>query len=139
MNNQQILMMWIHSHLNRPYIWGGYNFRGMDCSGAVLEYLNIFGKAPRHDMSAQGIYHWQPWGRHEDHCQLGDILFFGKNDQKIIHTAIAVNHEIMFEFGGGNSKTTSEDKAALHNACGRFRPIMGRKDFFAAVRPEFMK
>lgn len=59
----------------------------------------------------------------------GDLVFYGKNEKSISHVAICLDDLLMFEAGGGNSRTTNRDKAQEHGAWVRVRPIKSRKRF----------
>jgi cell wall-associated NlpC family hydrolase len=119
-----------------PYIWGGaHPCQGYDCSGFIQEILHSVGLGPRTDMTASQLYYflannpnWHPV------LEKGSILFFGKDERSISHTAIALNTYQMIEAGGGNSSTVSVEKAINNNAFIRIRPI--RNDLVAALQYE---
>jgi cell wall-associated NlpC family hydrolase len=126
-----------------PYRWAGSNaVEGFDCSGGVLELLKSVDLWPaREDTTAQGLYtHFK---RPEHGLELpfdgdpsfGTLVFFGASLSKISHVGMALNDELMFEFGGGDHTTTTEAMAAKMNAYGRIRPFHSRKDLLAFVMP----
>lgn len=128
--------------LGTPYRWGGDDpMAGFDCSGGVLEILRSAGMYPhKGDATAKDLYrHFTklnqgrtvPFGSKPE---FGDLVFFGTKPDDISHIAMMVNDEIMFEFGGGGSKTTTADAAIQQNAYGRYRPMAIRSDCFAIVR-----
>lgn len=101
-------------------------------SGLVQECLESIGRnPPGGDKTADGIYRAIKKYRMKDLPNKGSILFFGTED-RITHTAIAINRLYMIEAGGGGSRTTSEKAAWAHNAWVRVRPIASRKDLVAA-------
>lgn len=126
-----------------PYLWGGDDpIAGMDCSGGILELLKSCNGWPsKVDATAQTLYdHFSkdPNGKPLDlneETLLGDLVFFGPSKTNISHVGMAFNGEIMFEFGGGDSKTTTLDAAKKQNAYARFRGIDTRRDLVAFVRP----
>ena len=67
----------------------------------------------------------------------GDLVFYGKNEKSISHVAICLDDLLMFEAGGGNSRTTNRDKAQEHGAWVRVRPIKSRKDLIGFGRPKY--
>jgi len=74
-------------YLGIPYVYGGMNIKGMDCSGFIClsfkDALNV--SLPR---SASGLYSWAE-KINFDKAQPGDLLFFRTgNDQSITHVAI---------------------------------------------------
>lgn len=126
--------------VGRPYIWGGDGSGkcggGFDCSGLVLECLWALGILPQKDMTAQGIYdvlyNQLVWSTPEHGKEKADdLLFFGKDDTRITHVAIAIGNGLMVEAGGGGSKckTPATSTGMVH-----VRPISWRKDLVAALR-----
>lgn len=119
-----------------PYVWGGDGSGkcggGFDCSGLVLEGLWALGLYCGADTTAQGLYKalkaigWMDVPRHLESD--GDVLFFGKDEAHITHTAVAIGDGLMIE-AYGTSKCTSADKSTgkVH-----VRPI--RANIVAALR-----
>lgn len=133
MNIVEYLMHFI----GRPYIWGGNGSGefegGFDCSGLVLEGLWACGLYDGTDTTAQGLRNelnklgWLCVPKLLEHA--GDVLFFGKDEKHITHTAVAIGYGLMIEAGGGGSKCKT---AASSTGMVRVRPI--RKDLVAAFR-----
>lgn len=98
--------------IGKSYVWGGNGSGkcggGYDCSGLVLECLWAFGLIDNVDRTAQGIHdHLAKNGWHEVPRGFegeGDLLFFGKSEKAITHTAICIGGGLMVEAGGGGSK-----------------------------------
>lgn len=134
---EDILWAVINKMLFIPYKWGGDDpFDGYDCSGGIQEILDSIGLDPKGDQTSDRLFHYfknQDRGEEVDSAKFGDLLFFGKKE-KIIHIAIAVNKTVMFEFGGGGSKTKTLNEAKEANAYGRFRRIHRRNDLQAIIR-----
>lgn len=98
--------------IGKPYIWGGNNAKGFDCSGLVIEVLQAFGILPQGDWTADGLSKkLQALGYNvvNDYCA-GDIVFF-KNSSKYYHVAIMVNDFQYIEAGGGGSTCTNADNS----------------------------
>tara|TARA_R110000868_G_scaffold262381_10_gene520744 strand:- start:488 stop:934 length:447 start_codon:yes stop_codon:yes gene_type:complete len=117
-----------------PYRWGGDDPSGIDCSGLVQECLKSIGKnPPGGDKTADGIYRALLQYRKSSNAEKGCILFFGDHDEKITHTAIAIDRTFMVEAGGGGSRTKTTGDAWAQNAWVRIRPIATRKNLVAAM------
>ena len=119
-----------------PYKWGGDDpMGGFDCSGGIQELLASVGLDPKGDQTAQALYNYfssPDLGCEPPSVEFGDLIFFG--NKRVTHVAMAVTKTIMFEFGGGGSKTINKEQAAKHNAYGRFRAISNRRDYIKAIR-----
>lgn len=77
-------------YLNTPYLWGGKNALGMDCSGFVQVAFRICGKILPRDCSQQVNI-----GRHISflqEAQSGDIAFFENKEGAISHVGILINN-----------------------------------------------
>jgi hypothetical protein len=70
-------------------------------------------------------------------ASFGALVFFGKEISKITHVGFALDHNVMIEAGGGDSKTVNPTVAAEQNAFVKIRPILSRTDLVAMVRPKY--
>lgn len=137
MNKQEILKLFFQSTLGLPYIWGGQNpLVGYDCSGFVQEALITIGLDPKGDQTSHALYeHFRnPKFGVRRFLQFGSVLFFGRED-RISHTAIALNQFSMIESGGGGSQCKTREDAIKYNAFVRIRPISRRKDLVDNIYP----
>ena len=95
---QPNLLQVIRFFLNVPYLWGGKNALGMDCSGFCQIIMSIFGKSLPRNASEQ-ICCGNPVTRLED-AQAGDLVFFDHKDKKISHVGILLDHERVVHCSG---------------------------------------
>lgn len=146
MTKKEILKLMIEKLLLMPYIWGGYSpiltnnselkqETGLDCSGGVQILMESVGLDPKGDQTANAYF--QFFAAHDD-CvsvlepEFGDLVFFGSDD-RVTHVAMAMNKNLMFEFGGGGSKTKTVNDAVRDQAYGRIRLIANRRDLYAII------
>lgn len=92
--------------IGKKYVWGGeceYE-GGYDCSGLFYASMKIMGEKIAR-LSSQGYFNKYRVKRKHAFPMCGDILFFGKSEDKISHMAIATSETMMIE-SRGNSKNT---------------------------------
>ena len=91
-----------------PYVWGGEDTSGADCSGFVYMCLNNVAGYKVGRYTAQGYYNkFKSYAT--DVMITGDILFFGKSKSKITHIAFYYGDNKMLESGGGDSSNTAKN------------------------------
>lgn len=101
--NEQNLMQAVRFFLNIPYLWGGKNALGMDCSGFTQTILGLFGKHILRNASEQATQ-----GRKIATLQkakAGDLAFFAyyneeKKENKITHVGILLDAERVVHCSG---------------------------------------
>lgn len=84
--------------LNIPYLWGGKNAFGMDCSGFTQIFCSLFGINLMRDASQQaqqGVV----VGFLEE-VQTGDLAFFENNDGNIVHVGILIDSQTIVHCSG---------------------------------------
>ena len=86
------------SYLHSPYLWGGKNVMGIDCSGLVQVSALICGKQLTRNARQQIEFGEQVSFLSE--AQPGDVAFFDHDDGKISHVGILLNdHQILHASG----------------------------------------
>ena len=96
--NEQNLLQAVRFFLNIPYLWGGKNAMGMDCSGFTQVVMSLFGKELKRNASEQATQ-----GRKISdlkHVKAGDLVFFDHEDGKISHVGIAIDSERVIHCSG---------------------------------------
>ena len=97
--DEQHLLQTVRFFLNIPYLWGGKNAMGMDCSGFTQVIMSLFGKTLPRNASEQAKQ-----GRGINgiaHIQAGDLVFFAHEDaERITHVGIAIDRERVIHCSG---------------------------------------
>lgn len=89
-------------YLGVPYVWGGEDTRGMDCSGFVYRTLRDVGFSISR-LTAQMYYNTLGTHTTLSNALPGDLLFFGTSTRNITHIAFNMDGVNMLESGGGGS------------------------------------
>ena len=110
--------------LGTPYIWGGDDPSGFDCSGFVLECMKSIGMVrEKQDFTADDLHRMLKC-KNTDEPKAGVLMFwFTENWQRAYHVAICLDENIYIGASGGDSTTDSPDDAWKQNAYIKIRPI----------------
>ena len=116
--NQDNLLKAVRFFLNVPYLWGGKNALGMDCSGFTQTVMSLFGKSLLRNASEQATQ-GKPVPELAQ-AQAGDLAFFTKspmtNDQlPITHVGIVIDPERIIHCSG-RVKVEKLDTQGIFNA-----------------------
>ncbi len=76
-----------------PYLWGGSSSKAMDCSGLTKIAYFSQGIILARDASQQARYGEHPDFTNHANLQSGDLLFFGRNAQRVTHVGIYLGKE----------------------------------------------
>ena len=111
------------SYLGTPYVWGGDDPSGFDCSGFVLECLKSIGLVPeRADITADQLMK-SPMFTATDGPTEGALLFTLDNSGKATHVVICLDSWFQIGASGGSSSTVDQSAAWSDNAYVKIRPI----------------
>ena len=111
--NQENLLQTVRFFLNIPYLWGGKNAMGMDCSGFTQVVMSLFGKSLFRNASEQ-VTQGQKIEKLEN-VQAGDLVFFDHEDGKISHVGIAIDAERVIHCSG-RVKVEKLDETGIFSA-----------------------
>lgn len=139
MTREEFLIKLMSLH-GLPYIYGGQDMNGVDCSGLVQIALSWLKVNPPNDLTAQGLYNYfvQPTkGRALtfEARNLGDISFYGKSDDNISHCGLALNNELMLEAAGGTPEIKTPELAKEKGAYVKVNSLYRRVDLISIIRP----
>ena len=111
------------SYLGTPYIWGGDDPSGFDCSGFVIECLKTGGIIKeKEDFTADGLMHLFS-SKLVEKPHEGALVFTLNRKGKATHVVICLDEHFQIGASGG-TKNTSDPKAAWRdNAYVKIRPI----------------
>lgn len=111
------------AYLGTPYIWGGDDPSGFDCSGFVNECLKSVGLlSEREDLTADGLAQRFAAGTIERPC-VGALLLTLGSDGRAVHVVICLDEWYQIGASGGTHVTTSPIAAWRDNAYVKIRPI----------------
>lgn len=111
------------SYLGTPYIWGGDDPSGFDCSGFVIECLQSAGVLEAGcDLTADQLMRQVPGGE-TSQPETGALLFFLDSSGKANHVALCLDQWFAISAGGGDRRTLDSSSAWKQNAYVRIRPV----------------
>lgn len=96
--NATNLMNTVRFFLNIPYLWGGKNAMGMDCSGFSQVIHSLFGHHLLRNASEQATQGEPVVSLAE--AQAGDLAFFDHEDGRISHVGIILDSERIIHCSG---------------------------------------
>lgn len=111
--NQDSLLQAVRFFINVPYLWGGKNALGMDCSGFTQVIMSLFGKRLLRNASEQATQGTPVADLQQ--AQAGDLAFFDHEDGKISHVGILIDNERIIHCSG-RVKVEKIDKKGIYNA-----------------------
>ena len=111
--NQETLLQTVRFFINTPYLWGGKNALGMDCSGFTQIVMSLFGKSLLRNASEQ-VTQGDPVNDLTQ-AKAGDLAFFDHEDGRISHVGIVIDPERIIHCSG-RVKVEKLDPTGIFNA-----------------------
>ena len=111
--NEQNLLQAVRFFLNVPYLWGGKNAMGMDCSGFTQVIMSLFGKHLLRNAGEQATQGHAVNGLKR--AKAGDLVFFDHDDGKISHVGIVIDTERVIHCSG-RVKVEKLDETGIFSA-----------------------
>ena len=104
MTDREVAVAVAWHYLGKPYLWGGDDPQGFDCSGLVIEALPSCGRYPRgKDTTADGLRRLYP-EIEPDEVAPGDLVFWLRQDGKASHVGMVIDpRELYIGAEGGGS------------------------------------
>lgn len=95
--NKDGILTFAMQFLNIPYLWGGKNIFGIDCSGLVQTVFSLCGIKLLRDASQQAKA-----GENIPfvNAKPGDLFFFGKTHDKVTHVGIYIGNKQIIHASG---------------------------------------
>jgi peptidoglycan endopeptidase LytE len=125
------------SYLGTPYIWGGDDPSGFDCSGFVLECLKSVGLvADRTDFSADQLMTTLNAVRIDEPTE-GALLFSLASSGKATHVVICLDSWFQIGASGGTSAIIDTPGAWRAKAYVKIRPIRLQPGRFRILLPKY--
>jgi len=112
--NTEKLIETAHSYINTPYLWGGKNPLGVDCSGFSQMVYHINGHMIHRDASLQAKQGELIAFLSE--AKPGDLAFFDNDKGNITHVGIILEDEKIIHAAHGSVRIDKLDQEGIYNA-----------------------
>ena len=123
------------SYLGTPYLWGGDDPAGFDCSGYIIESLKSVGLLPRKgDWTADTLYHRFVDLEIETPVR-GALVFWFNSAGKAVHIELCLNDTLAIGASGGGPLVKTLNDAMRENAFIKVRPLNSRPGIRRYIDP----
>lgn len=130
--NEQNLLQAVRFFLNVPYLWGGKNAMGMDCSGFAQVIMGLFGKKLLRNASEQATQGEPVEGL--ENVKAGDLAFFNHGVQSteyrtqtelpISHVGIVIDKERVVHCSGRVKVEKLDEKGIFSAETGDYSHLL---------------
>lgn len=103
---------------NIPYLWGGRNLFGLDCSGFVQTVFKMLGIKLKRDASQQ-VEQGNLVGFLAE-CKSGDVAFFDNEEGKITHVGIMLGPNEIIHASGKVKIDPIDDQGIFNRELGKY-------------------
>ncbi|MBR1563831.1 MAG: C40 family peptidase [Paludibacteraceae bacterium] len=115
-------MQTVRFFLNIPYLWGGKNCMGMDCSGFSSIIMSLFGKKILRNAREQATQGTEVGFLEESRC--GDLVFFGhitpEQQTKVTHVGILLSPDTVIHCSGRVKAERIDSNGIISSETGRY-------------------
>lgn len=130
MTKREAFLWIVERHLHTPYIWGGNDPWGIDCSGLAIAGLMGVGSVPwGWDATASGLLNWSKTNGFlisEENAKEGCLVFFGLPPT---HVEVVWRHpDLSIGASGGGSKNVADSNFSAIN-------LASKTDAYVKVHP----
>lgn len=129
--NKESLMALTRFFLNVPYLWGGKNALGMDCSGLTQVVFSLMGVRLKRNAGEQITQGKAVESLSE--AQAGDLVFFDKNDH-ITHVGILLEKDVVLHCSGRVKVEKIDEEGILSSENNRLYKVGEHTHHLCAIR-----
>ena len=112
-HNRESVIKTANSYLNTPYLWGGKNPLGLDCSGFSQIVYHLNGHTVQRDASLQAKQGELVAFLSE--AKPGDLAFFDNKEGNITHVGILLENEKIIHAAHGKVRIDKIDQEGIYN------------------------
>ena len=124
---RELAVRYAWTWIGTPYKWGGDDFSSFDCSGFIVEVLQMVGRlAHGLDYSANDLLSiFRPGEVARGYA--GCLAFYLDPGGRAVHVVLMIDNTLAIGADGGGSGTITTEDAIAQNAFIKIRPLDYRK------------